>query len=560
MQRHQLNIGNVVRGLDVENRIDVRLDGVRVKLFTLGIRDYDQQGEYRNTEDTVDASLEVRFAAKAGTRRVGVTFPKTTWYVEGVGMSRLPAATDGYASGLRTDETYGRIESGVDRVEIQGPFNGTVPDDNPSRRHILVCRPAGSQDEEPCAKIILTTLARRAYRRPVRDDEIQALLGFYQEGRTNGSFDRGIQFALARVLSDPDFLFRIEYDPPNMASATPYRVSDLDLASRLSFFLWSSIPDDELLALAERGQLQKPEVLEQQVRRMLADSRSNALLENFFGQWLYLRNMAAVRPDPKAFVEFDDNLREAYRRETELFLETQLREDRSVTELLSANYTFMNERLAEQYGIPDLYGSHFRRVTHADDRRAGILGHGSILTVTSYANRTSPVLRGKWILENILGIPPPPPPDNVPPFEEEDPRIQSRTVRERMEQHRKNPVCAACHAKIDPLGFALENFDGVGKWRTTEANHPIDVSGALPDGSTFEGPAELRTVLARHQDLFIETLTEKLLTYALGRGVEFYDLPAVRQIVREAAQHEYRWSSIFLGITKSLPFQMRRSK
>ena len=563
LQRNQLNIGNIVRGLDIKNQIDVRLDGVRLKLFTMDVRDYDapREGGYQAGEDMVDWGLEVRFPAKAGLRRVGVTFPKRTWYVEGVGMSQLPAVTDGYASGLRTDETYGRIEAGVDRVEVQGPFNGMTPEDSPSRDRIFVCRPAAATEEEGCARTILGTLARRAYRRPVRNDEVQTLLGFYHEGRGNGSFDRGIQFALARILTDPDFLFRIESSPAGVVPGAPYRLTDLDLASRLAFFLWSSIPDDELLALAERGELRDPAVLEKQVRRLLADRRSQSLIDNFFGQWLYVRNMATVRPDPKAFVEFDDTLREAYRRETALFLQSQVREDRSVTELLTANYTFVNERLAKQYAIPGVYGSHFRRVTYPDSRRGGILGQGTILSVTSYANRTSPVVRGKWILENLLGTPPAPPPDDVPPFEEEDPRAQSKTVRERMEQHRKNPACATCHAKMDPLGFALENFDGVGKWRTTEAGRPIDASGVLPDGHAFNGPFELRTVLAsEYQDLFIETLTERLLTYALGRGVEYYDMPAVRRVVREAARNEYRWSSIIVEITKSLPFQMKESK
>jgi hypothetical protein len=424
-----------------------------------------------------------------------------------------------------------------------------------------VCYPAGHRGEESCATKVLATLARRAYRRPVTEEDIQPLLGLYKAGRTNGDFDAGIERALRKILVSPEFLFRIERDPAKTPPGTAYRLTDLELASRLSFFLWSSIPDDELLDVAVQGKLRNPEVIEQQVRRMLADGRSTAaLVSNFAGQWLYLRNVQAVTRDPHAFPEFDDNLREAFQLETELFFGSQLREDRSVLELLTANYTFVNERLARHYQIPNIYGSHFRRVALTTQERAGLLGQGSILMVTSYANRTSPVLRGKWLLENLLGAPPPPPPPNVPALEETGEGGRLLSMRDRMEQHRKNPVCASCHARMDPMGFALENFDAIGQWRSvSEANTPIDASGAMPDGATFQGPAGLRALLLSRREEFVTTVTERLLTYAVGRGSEYYDAPAVRSIVREAVPSDYRWSSLILGIVKSTPFQMRRS-
>ncbi|TDI15042.1 MAG: DUF1592 domain-containing protein, partial [Acidobacteria bacterium] len=355
-------------------------------------------------------------------------------------------------------------------------------------------------------------------------------------------------------------LFRIEQDPENVEPGTAYPISDLELASRLSFFLWSSIPDDPLLDVAANGQLKDSVVLEKQVRRMLADSRSRALVSNFAGQWLYLRNMATVAPDLGEFPEFDENLREALQRETELFFESMLREDHSVVDLLDADYTFLNERLARHYGIPNVYGNHLRRVTLDNEQRRGLLGKGSILTATSYANRTSPVLRGKWILENILGTPPPPPPADVPELKEATRDGKPITMRQRMEEHRVNPACASCHARMDPLGFALENFDAIGRWRATEAGLPIDASGVLPDGTQFEGASGLREVLLSRRQDFVRTVTEKLLTYALGRGTEYYDAPAIRSIMREAAPSDYRWSSLIMGIVKSTPFQMRRSE
>jgi hypothetical protein len=460
-----------------------------------------------------------------------------------------------------TDETG---NPGVATVAIGGPYTVDGPGETPSRSKILVCRPTSPMDEEPCAGKILRTLARRAYRRPSTQEDIQTLLGFYKAGRREGGFNAGIQLALERILASPDFLFRVEYDPMNVAQGTSYRLSDLELASRLSFFLWSSIPDEELLDLAARGRLHAPTVLEQQVKRMLADARSKgSLVDNFASQWLHLRELRGVAPDPRLFFpEFDENLREAFQRETELFVDSQLREDRSVVDLLTANYTFVNERLARHYQIPNVYGNYFRRVTFgSNDQRGGLLGHGSLLTVTSYPNRTSPVLRGKWLLENILGTPPPEPPPNVPGLPDRGEGGKPASVRERLEQHRKNPVCAACHAPMDPLGFALENFDAIGRWRSTsEAGTPIDASGALPGGAQFSGLAGLRIILSDRREQFVRTVAEKLLAYALGRGLEYYDMPALRAVVREAAPKDYRWSSLILGIVKSPPFQMRRSR
>ena len=409
--------------------------------------------------------------------------------------------------------------------------------------------------EARCARSILSSLARRAYRRAVRESDLSLLMGFYTVARADSGFEGGIQAALEAMLVDPNFLFRVEQDPPDVAPGTAYRLSDVELASRLSFFLWSSIPDDELLDLAIRDRLHQPGVLEAQMQRMLRDKKAAALL-NFFGQWLLVRNVRSQVPDPKAFPDFDENLRQALERETSLFLEAQLRDDRGALELLTADYTFLNERLAKHYGIPNIYGSHFRRVTLTDPRRVGLLGQGSVLMVTSYANRTSVVQRGKWILETLLGTPPPPPPPNVPPLE--NTKVEGG-LRQRMEMHRKNPVCAACHAQLDPLGFALENFDGIGRWRTTDDGAPIDASGQMPGGVKFNGAVEFRTALLTYREALLRTLTEKLLTFAIGRGVEHDDMPAVRRIVSEATASGHRWSALIAGVVKSDSFRMRRS-
>lgn len=574
LQRAGIEHDRQIIGLSESHQLDIRVDGERVKLFTVGGEAKSEAAnpsgkkkfgyDYRSADDA-DAHLEVRFSAKAGSRLVGVNFLNDAWEREGVLDSPLAEfrLLDKSSEGRSDSPGTKEDAPAVSQVAISGPYNAKGLGETPSRRKIFICRPVSSADELPCATKILSGLARSAYRRPVTDGDVQALLTLYNVGRKEGGFEAGIGMALQRILVSPEFLFRIEHDPASVAPGSAYRISDLELASRLSFFLWSSIPDNQLLNLAAAGKLKEPAILEQQVRRMLADSRSNALVKNFFGQWLYLRNMPGVHPDQEAFPEFDENLREAFEQETQLFLESNLREDRSVQDLLNADYTFVNERLAKFYGIPNIYGSHFRRVSlQGHEERRGLLGQGSILTVTSYANRTSPTIRGKWLLTNVLGTPPPPPPPNVPSLKEDNTANgKVLTMRERMEQHRSNAACAVCHAQMDPLGFALENFNGVGEWRnTSEAGTPVDASGGLPNGTKFNGPAELRKVLLSHPEQFANTVTDRLLTYALGRGVEYYDQPAIRKIAREAASNNYRWSSLILGIVSSTPFQMRMSK
>jgi len=448
----------------------------------------------------------------------------------------------------------------VGSITVAGPFNVQGPGDTVSRAKIFVCHPSGTADEQACAKKVLSNLAHRGYRRPVTDGDLTQLLALYKDGARSGGFESGVRLALQKILVSPDFLFRAEVDPPGKAPGSVYKISDIELASRLSFFLWSSIPDDQLLTLAESGRLSDPSVLQGQVKRMLADSRSRALVKNFSGQWLFLRNIERMSPDTTSFPKFDENLRQALMKETELLIESQVREDRGVAELLSTNYTFLNERLAEHYGVKGIYGNEFRRVKLDDPNRYGLLGQASILAVTSYPNRTSPTIRGKWVLEQLLGSPPPPPPPNVPSLKD-DATAQKMTMRQRMEQHRANPTCAVCHRLMDPLGFALENYDGLGSWRDSAGpgSGPIDASGVLPDGTPFMGPAGLRDVLMKKQDMFVETFTERLLTYALGRGVEEYDHTALRKIARGAAADNQKWSSIILGIVNSTPFQMRRA-
>jgi hypothetical protein len=443
-------------------------------------------------------------------------------------------------------------------VTITGPFNATGPGDTPSRKRIFTCHPATRAAEDACAREIIGNVARRAYRAPVGGTDLKLLLDFYEQGRREGSFERGIERALQLILASPRFVFRIERDPAGLAPGAMYRLGDVELASRLSFFLWSSIPDDELLAEAGAGRLNTPAAVERQVRRMLADPRSQALVSNFAGQWLHLRNVRNVQPNSDQFPDFDHNLRSAFQRETELLFESILREDRPILDLLRADYTYLNERLAKHYRIPNVYGSHFRRVAVREEARRGLLGHGSILTLTSHATRTSPVLRGKWILENILGTPPPPPPGDVPALKESEKGQQPRTMREQMAEHRASPACAACHRIMDPIGFALENFDASGAWRTEDHGVPIDASGELSDGTRVDGVVTLREALLARPDAFARTATEKLLVYALGRGLDHRDMPAVRQILRTAAGHDYRFSSLILGIVESVPFRMRK--
>ncbi|MBM3776758.1 MAG: DUF1592 domain-containing protein [Acidimicrobiia bacterium] len=565
LQRHAVNLGGAIRGLDEVQRIDVRVDGDLVKSFEIGGGDAEQDGDlrgpYQETEEErfADERLFVKFPARAGMRTVGVTFQRKLWLPEGVGVSRLPVAGYGYSSARKSGVEFGKVEMAVELVEIRGPFNAMRPVSTPSRDKIFVCRPAAPAGEVACAQRIVSTLARQAFRRPVTDADLAPFMALYADGRKIGDFDMGIQWALERLLVDPRFLYRIETDPANLPAGTPYRLSDLELASRLSFFLWSRPPDAELIDVAVKGRLHTPAVLDAQVARMLKDPRSAALVDGFFAQWLSLRALDTVRPDPAAFPEFDDELRASFRRETGLFLQSQLQEDRSVLELLTADYTFVDERLAKHYGMDGIIGPRFRRVTYPDQRRAGLLGQGSILVATSYANRTSPVQRGKWVLMNIIGTPPPEPPANVPPFPEAKPGSEPPTVRARMELHRKNPVCASCHAKMDPLGFALENYDGIGGWRELDGPFPIDASGAMPNGSKFGSVEEFRALLASQEEQFLATVTEKLLTYALGRGVEPEDQPIVRAILQEAKPANYRWSSLVSAVTRSMPFQMRRS-
>ena len=526
--------------------VEVSVDGERVRLFTVGEHPPERLASGVFTFDA-DPDVEVRVPLRAGPREVAVAF-----------LPKSGALPEGQIRAYRARSRQPSIASLI----VSGPYGADGAGDTPSRRHIFSCRPrsgAAEADAATCAHTIMSTLAQRAYRRPVTDDDVARLLPFYKLGRVEGGFERGIQRVIERVLVSPEFLFRVERDPANVTAGGIYRITDLELASRLSFFLWSSIPDDELLDVAIRGELREPAVLDRQVRRMLADRRSDTLVTNFAEQWLFLRDVDAKEPDAGFFPGFDENLRQAFRRETELFVASILRDDRNVLDLLTANHTFVNERLAKHYGIPHVYGSHFRRVDLTDESRRGLLGQGSILTLTSYATRTSPVLRGKWILENLLASPPPPPPPNVPALDATTGDGRPRSMREAMEQHRANPVCASCHSKMDPLGFALENFDAIGRWRTlSESNTPIDASGVLPNGTRFDGPAGLRAELVRSPEQFVTTLTDKLLTYALGRGVEYFDAPAVRAIVRNAARDDYHFASIVLGIVNSTPFQMRK--
>ncbi|HEY7443675.1 MAG TPA: DUF1592 domain-containing protein [Vicinamibacterales bacterium] len=541
-----------VEGLTEPHDVELTLDGRRIQLFTVR-PNRNQMGIYY-ADEAVDKHLKVRVPVEAGPHALGVTFPRKTFALPET--ERQP-----YKAHFNMDR-HPRIQPAVRSVAIAGPFDPTGVAETPSRRRIFTCHPTRtanrSVDDTGCAKTIIATLARRAYRRPVTDADIEAPLAFFKVAQAEEGFEAGIELALRAILASTEFLFRIERDPGSVAPNMPYRISDVELASRLSFFLWSSIPDDELLTAAAGGKLSAPGGLERQVQRMLNDQRSEALVTNFAGQWLYLRNLAASSPDPRTFPDFDDNLRQAFRRETELFFESIVKEDRSVLDLLRANYTFVNERLARHYGIPNVYGSRFRRVTLDDNGvRGGLLGHGSILTVTSYANRTSPVLRGKWIMENLLGTQPPPPPENVPPLTD-NPVGRMLSMRERMTIHRANPACASCHQLIDPAGLSLEHFDAIGRWRTrSEAGTPIDASGGLPDGTTFEGASGLRQALLARPELVVGTTVEKLLTYALGRGLDHHDAPAVRKITREAAGHDYRFSSLILGIVGSTPFRMR---
>lgn len=532
-----------VEGLHAPHELEVLLDRERVETFTV-------KPPPNQDFQHVDEHLKLRLPAKAGPHDLGITFVKDP--------SSLPETLrQPYNSHFNTHR-HPRISPALYQVSITGPFNAKGPGDTPSRRRIFGTRPRSPDDEEPCAKQILAALLRRAWRRPVGDADVARLMLFYRDAREEEeTFDAGIERALAALLVSREFLFRVEQEPAGLPPKTAYRLSDLELASRLSFFLWSSIPDDELLELAERGELSRPDVLEQQARRMLADPRSESLVHNFAGQWLYLRNLDSITPDGRQFPDFDDNLRQALRRETELAFAEVLRADGSVLDLVKTDHTWLNERLAKHYGIPHVYGTHFRRVALGpESRRGGLLRQGSILTVTSYATRTSPVIRGKWVLANLLGTPPPPPLPDVPALDDNAVNA-ALPVRERLAQHRANAACAACHNLTDPVGFALENFDAVGRWRELEEGLPVDAAGGLPDGTKFTGVAGLEDALVGRPEIFVGTLTEKLLTFALGRGVEYYDAPAIREVLRRARAADYRFSEIILGIVHSTPFRMR---
>jgi mono/diheme cytochrome c family protein len=572
------NLGTT-RGLEYPHQLEISVDGERVHLASFG-GDKEIAASSDNpttTGDAVDGRFTARVPLKAGPRTIAVAFLEKT-----------------HALNTRRLENYERSSSDtidfsgfphIDEVILTGPFNSTGSGDTPSRRRIFTCRPPSpasapngasarlrrdqpansggwtQTEEEQCAQKILGGLARRAYRGDVTREDSQALLAFFKQGRADGgSFESGIDLALRRLLVSPKFIFRVERDPADVPAGGVYRLGNPALAARLSFFVWSTAPDDELLDLAEKGRLSNAATLERQVRRMLSDPKSHALIDNFLAQWLQLRNLKSKQPNSHEFPDFDDNLRQALQTEVEMFFTSILREDRSVMELLTADYTFVNERLARHYGIPYVYGTHFRRVTLQDQARRGLLGKGALLMVTSHPHRTSPVLRGKWILENVLGAPPPGPPDVVPPFEETTDSARPRSVRERMEQHRRNPACAGCHRMIDPAGLALENFDAIGAWRTRDGGTrgtPIDASGQLVDGTQINGVNELRTALVRDPNVFVQALTERLLTYALGRGLTAADMPAVRTIARDAQRDNYRFSSVVLGIVRSVPFQMR---
>ena len=546
---------DIIRGLKYANEVEYSIDGVRAGLVRIGGRADEKVSEENSglSASELDQRLTVKIPVKAGPHAVVLTFLKKTAAQE----------DDILEPFLRSnvDPVGYQGQTSVDRVSIEGPINPTGVSETPSRKRIFICRPGNGVDEVACAKRILGNLARKSYRRPVTEKDTEQLLTFFQKGKNEGkTFDSGIEAGIQLILASPEFLFRFEPDPPSVAVNSVYRVNDLELASRLSFFLWSTIPDDQLINLASQGKLKDPAVLEQQVKRMLQDPRAHALTDNFAGQWLFLRNLKSLNPDFETFPDFDDNLRQSMRRETEMFFESIMREDRSVMDFMNGDYTFVNERLARHYGIKGIYGEAFRRVPVTDENRRGILGQASILAVTSVPTRTSPVQRGKWILTNVLGTPPPAPPPNVPALKTSAESGKPSSLRERMEAHRANPYCAACHKVMDPLGFALENFDAVGQWRDNDEGAKINPSGIMFEGSKVSNPADLRKALTARPEVFVGVFTEKLMTYALGRGIEYYDMPTIRAILREAAKNDYRFSSILMGVVKSAPFQMKMKR
>ena len=561
----QTNYVDFVRGYDQPHQIEVSLDGERIDVFEFGgdapgmPAPYSFAGNIRGSDDweefmmaIADEGFELEIPVQAGPRVIGATFPREIWEAEGIDQPRL------FGYHLAVTELPDSNPA-LGSVSIEGPIESQGPGLTPSREIIFSCIPEDYDAERGCAKEILTGLARKAYRRPLTEDDWLELSEFFESGFKEEGFDKGIQLALERILVAPDFLWRIQQDPEGLLPGESYEITDVELASRLSFFLWSGGPDEELLSLAENGRLRESGILKSQVTRMMDDPKAEAFIKNFIGQWLYLRNLDNVYPLPSAFPEFDDNLRESFKQETELFFDEQIREDHSLLDLFTANYSFLNERLADHYGVQGIYGNHFRKVSLDGHKRGGLLGHGSLMTVTSYPNRTSVVLRGKFVLDNLLGSPPPEPPPNVPALEESSQTGKQLTMREAMAQHRENPACRVCHAAMDPIGFSLENYDAVGKWRDMFAGVDVDASGLLPDGAAFNGRKGLENLILDRPTDFVATVTEKLLTYALGRGVEYYDMPTVRSIVRQSEQEDFSWSSLILGVVKSAPFQMRRT-
>jgi hypothetical protein len=542
---------NILRGLETAHQVEFSIDGKRIRLATIGGPD-DLASLFEKPTDTgdmVDARLRVESPVTAGPHVVTVAFIQNS---QALGPDRLQPFLRSSVDNFDW-AGFPHLQS----LTVSGPFHATGPGETPSRQHLFSCRPVRAAEEEACARRIVSYLLLHAYRQPVNDTDLQRTMKFYRIGREQRGFEGGIQAALERILASPKFIYRIEKDPSQAVPGSVYPLNGFELASRLSFFLWSTSPDDRLLQTAGKGTLNNPETIQQEVRRMLTDPRADALVANFAGQWLQLRNLRNVQPNTDEFPDFDDNLRRGFRKETELLFQSVLQENRSVLDLMTADYTFVNERLARHYGIPDIYGSRFRRVPVPTDARRGLLGQGSILALTSHAERTSPVVRGKWILENLLGLQVPPPPPDVPPLKERQDGEKPRTMREQMTEHRANPVCAACHKVMDPIGFSLENYDAVGAWRANDSGNPIDATGELADGSRVNGVVELRKALLSRPEVFVSTVTEKLLTYALGRGLNYRDMPTVRSIVHNAAADNYRLGDLIQGVVESTPFRMR---
>jgi hypothetical protein len=546
------NIVGYMTGLEWPHEFEISIDGEQVFLAQVGGEEDNLSSDQNMSAaaELIDARLKTRIPVTAGLHKVAVTFLQKN------------AAESHEPLELHTRDLDLQNMNGVptlDYVDIIGPFNAVGSGDTASRSKIFSCYPQAAAEQQTCAATILGSIGEHAYRRPLEPADLNMIMSFYEDGAESGGFEHGIQTALRFILTSPEFLFRSEPDPESVAAGEVYAISDLALASRLSFFLWSSIPDEELLALAASNKLNEPEVFAEQVDRMLRDPKAIALVDNFAAQWLFLRNLKSINPDTRTFPDFDDKLRQAFRTETTLFITSIMQNDSSILDMINADYTYVNDRLAQHYGIPNIYGSHFRRVQQTDPNRRGLLGQGSVLTVTSYPNRTSPVLRGKWVLENLIGAPPPSPPPNVPALNENTPGLAALSVRDRMIQHRADPNCSGCHAVMDPLGFSLENFDAIGRYRSKDASGSIDSSGELADGTPVKDAISLEQTLMQHPEYFVDTFTEKLLTYALGRGLEYYDMPVVRAITQQAENDNYRFSAIIKGIVNSVPFRMKQA-